>query len=208
MGSGQKHLSKPSCVWFHCCYMLYRRHLNREMCLLMMNQVLIAAGTGLDSKLHLHVCLHAAQTVCVYKLCSCRHTLAPLLCLPQTRAPSPFLLYLLTTATTNMQAGRRLTHLDYPPPTHQLSCHISSRSVVSPSSLLTWPFDSLAVPLPLSFASPHLHQHILLIIQTFLRQVVVCCCFYVLIRMMAMRRPGEVLSCKKKKKDFFSLVNI
>lgn len=87
-----------------------------KMCLLMMNQVVIAAGTGLDSKLHLHVCLHTAQTVCVYKLCSCRHTLAPLLCLPQTRAPSPFLLYLLTTATTNMQSGRRLTHLDYPPP--------------------------------------------------------------------------------------------
>lgn len=62
-------------------------------------------------------CLFAHSRECMCEAyCSWRHTLAPFLRLPQIRAPSPFLLYLLTTATTNIQAGRRLTHLDYPPP--------------------------------------------------------------------------------------------
>lgn len=107
----------------------------------------VAAGIRLDSKLHLHVCLctarectceQASLPVC----CSRRHTLAPLLRLPQTRPPLP-------PSSSNYgdhkyAGGQTADTPGSPAPTLCLAlfprrpCHISSRSVASPSSLLSW----------------------------------------------------------------------
>lgn len=109
----------------------------QKKCLLRMNRVSIESLLVSDS-IQSFTCTRGRAWTCEHAslpVYCCRHTLAPLLCLPQTRPPSPFLLYLVTTATTSMQAGRRLTHLDYPPP-HPLSLVIPRPPPLPPSSSL------------------------------------------------------------------------
>lgn len=127
-----------------------------------MNQVLIEQLLLLDSELLLHMFTHCYVSVCV-----CMVAVA------DTPWPHssvcPKLLYVVTTATTNMQVGRRLTHLDYLPPPSVSRCPLPllpfsppclscSWSVASPSSLVSWPPDSLTLLLPLLFSSPHPSQ--------------------------------------------------
>lgn len=172
--------SKSSCVWFFCCYMLTCSTADKVCIKDESGFIWVAAGIRRDSKLHL-LFAHSQE-------CTCEQGFPPSLLLlethlgstppssPRQSPPSLFLLYLATTATTNMQAGRQLTHLDYLPPpsvshsspTPSLSCHISSRSVVSPSSLLSLPPDSLTVTLSLLSTSKLKYSE---------RQVAVCCCF-------------------------------
>lgn len=113
-------MSGSYCVWFDCCHMLHTT-------LFQQKKVITKTESGLNCyrarfKASPACCLQTSESKSMCEqaslpvYCSWRHTLSPLLHLLQTRPPSPFLLYLVTTATTKMQAGRRLTHLDYPAP--------------------------------------------------------------------------------------------
>ena len=149
-------------------------------------KVITKTESGLNGyRPHLHVCLQTSESKSTCEqaslpvCCSWRHTLSPLFRLLQTRPPSPLLHYLVTTATTKMQAGRRLTHLDYPaparPPTHPLALVVPRPPRFA--SLLCG-ISIIAPQLTSSLFSPqHSSYHVLM----FLRQTVdVPCCFNVL----------------------------
>ena len=137
------------------------------------------------SNLHLHV-LHTAENLRDNKLPSPSVALGDTPWLHSSvwprRAPPPppFLLYLETTATTNMQTGRRLTHLDYLPPPIRLLLfplaflpRLFGVSLITPQLAIT-----LTLPPPSLLSSPkpkHSYYHV-----SAQGQVVVCCCFGVL----------------------------
>lgn len=141
--------------WYHC-YKFTKRHFGRKR---------VAVGFRFESNHHLRVCLLTDSLRCVNKLSTqsialgdtpwLHSSICPRHCTPQPP------LCLLTMSTTNMQPGRRLTHLDYLPPPllfPHLHYALASSHWGLLSLLLVWLSDC---PTSFFFSTPHIHAKIL-----------------------------------------------
>lgn len=162
-------------VWFHCC-------LNAEL--------------GFDCCWYhppYRACVCERASLPVYTAQGDTPCLHSCVCL-RLGLPSPFLFYLLPTATANMQAGRRLTHLDHRAlrPTH----------FPATSPLCLWRLYHHSSPGHLIHRLSHFLSLCLLHIQILNTPQVVCCPLWN--DLMAVSSQERVLTCKK----FLSLVNV